>query len=215
MPQGWEAKARELGALKFGRRFSGPESLLCTLLMYLSEDCSMVETIERARAGQLVALSDVGLLKRVIKSGAWLGWITEQLIQQASIAAMQCPTLQGRRILAADGSVVTEPGAITSTSRLHYAMDIGTLRCQQAQVTPVKNGESYASMTRTPRGRAVATADWKRVESFMISTIYANRRTVKAASRQIYLPVLRADKFLFCQDGKFVCKNRRFIGRGR
>jgi len=139
---GREGKARELGALKFGRRFSGPESLLRTLLMYLSEDCSMVETVERARAGELVELSDVGLLKRVNKSGAWLGWITEQLMQQAPIAAMQCPALQGRRILAADGSVVTEPGAITSTWRLHYAMDIVRLRCQQAQVTPVKKGES-------------------------------------------------------------------------
>lgn len=49
LPPGWEAKAKELGALKFGRRFSGPESLLRTLLMYLSADCSMVETVERAR----------------------------------------------------------------------------------------------------------------------------------------------------------------------
>ncbi|MFW0758500.1 hypothetical protein ACN1C3_27920 [Pseudomonas sp. H11T01] len=81
LPSGWEAKAKELGALKFGRRFSGPESLLRTLLMYLSADCSMVETAERARAGDWVELSDVGLLKRVNNSGAWLGWITEQLIQ--------------------------------------------------------------------------------------------------------------------------------------
>jgi hypothetical protein len=79
LPQGWEAKARELGALKFGRRFSGAESLLRTLLMYLSGDCSMVETVERARAGELVELSDVGLLKRINKSGAWLSWITERL----------------------------------------------------------------------------------------------------------------------------------------
>jgi hypothetical protein len=49
LPAGWEAKARELGALKFGRRFSGRESLLRTLLMYLSEDCSMAETVERTR----------------------------------------------------------------------------------------------------------------------------------------------------------------------
>lgn len=142
LPQGWEGKARELGALKFGRRFSGPESLLRTLLMYLSEDCSMVETVERARAGELVELSDVGLLKRVNKSGAWLGWITERLIQEAPPAAMACPALQGRRLLAADGSVVTEPGAVTSTWRLHYTMDIGTLRCREVQVTPVKQGES-------------------------------------------------------------------------
>ena len=31
----------------------------------------------------------------------------------------------------------------------------------------------------------------------MFSTTYANQRTVKAASRQFYLPVLRADKFVF------------------
>ncbi|SEJ93227.1 hypothetical protein SAMN03159382_05409, partial [Pseudomonas sp. NFACC23-1] len=70
LPAGWEAKARELGALKFGRRFT-PETLLRTLLLYLSSDCSMRETAARAD----VELSDVGLLKRVDKSGNWLGWI--------------------------------------------------------------------------------------------------------------------------------------------
>lgn len=147
LPQGWEAKAKELGALKFGRRFSGPESLLRTLLMYLSADCSMVETVERARAGELVELSDVGLLKRINKSGAWLGWITEQLIQQSPVGVMQCPALQGRRILAADGSVVAEPGAITSTWRLHYTMDISTLRCCEVQVTSTKTGESLTQFS--------------------------------------------------------------------
>jgi len=147
LPPGWEAKAKELGALKFGRRFSGPESLLRTLLMYLSADCSMVETVERARAGEWLELSDVGLLKRVNKSGAWLGWITEQLIQQSPVVAMQCPALQGRRILAADGSVVAEPGAITSTWRLHYTMDISTLRCCEVQVTSTKTGESLTQFS--------------------------------------------------------------------
>ena len=142
LPEGWEGKARELGALKFGRRFSGPESLLRTLLIYLSGDCSMVETVERARAGELVELSDVGLLKRINKSGAWLCWITEQLIQERPIEAMRCPALAGRRLLAADGSVVAEPGALTSTWRLHYTMDIGTLSCCEVQVTSIKTGES-------------------------------------------------------------------------
>jgi Transposase DDE domain len=166
LPAGWEAKARELGALKFGRRFSGPESLLRTLLIYLSEDCSMVETVERARAGDLVEPSDVGLLKRVNKSGAWLGWITERLIQEAPAAAMACPALPGRRLLAADGSEVTEPGAVTSTWRLHDTMNIGTLRCEQAQVTPVKQGESLTRL-------AVRKGD-----VFMADRGFANRRGI-------------------------------------
>lgn len=166
LPPGWEAKAKELGALKFGRRFSGPESLLRTLLMYLSADCSMVETVERARAGDWVELSDVGLLKRINKSGAWLGWITEQLIQQAPTMAMACPALQGRRLLAADGSVVAEPGAITSTWRLHYTMDISTLRCCEVQVTSTKTGESLAQF-------AVQQGD-----VFIADRGFANRRGV-------------------------------------
>lgn len=142
LPVGWEAKARELGALKFGRRFT-PETLLRTLLLYLSSDCSMRETAARAD----VELSDVGLLKRVDKSGNWLGWITEQLIAQTPLPAMVCPVLQGRRLLAADGSVVTEPGAIAATWRLHYTMDIRTLSCCEVQITPSKTGESLAQFS--------------------------------------------------------------------
>jgi hypothetical protein len=142
LPMGWEAKAKELGALKFGRRFT-PETLLRTLLLYLSSDCSMRETAARAD----VDLSDVGLLKRVDKSGNWLGWITEQLIEQTPLPAMACPALQGRRLLAADGSVVTEPGAIGATWRLHYTMDIRTLSCCEVQITPSKTGESLTQFS--------------------------------------------------------------------
>lgn len=142
LPVGWEAKAKELGALKFGRRFT-PETLLRTLLLYLSTDCSMLETAARAD----VELSDVGLLKRINKSGNWLGWITEQLIEQTPLPAMACPVLQGRRLLAVDGSVVAEPGAIAATWRLHYAMDIHTLSCCEVQITPSKTGESLAQFS--------------------------------------------------------------------
>lgn len=147
LPSGWEGQARELGALKFGRQFSGPENLLRTLLIYLSDDCSMVETTERARSGELVDISDVGLLKRINKSGNWLGWISERLIEESPPAVMRCPALQGRRLRAVDGSVISEPGARTATWRLHYALDIGTLRCCEAQVTTVKTGESLTRFT--------------------------------------------------------------------
>jgi len=144
LPDGWEAKARELGALKFGRSFSGPESLLRTLLIYLSDDCSMLETAERVRVGEMVKISDVGLLKRINKSGRWLSWISERLIEEMPSEVMQSGALQGRRLFAVDSSVVTEPGAVSSTWRVHYKLDIGTLHCAEAEVTPVKTGESLA-----------------------------------------------------------------------
>lgn len=144
LPTGWEAQARELGALKFGRSFSGPESLLRTLLIYLSDDCSMMETAARARTGELAKISDVGLLKRINKSGPWLGWITERLIEEKPPEAMQASVLQGRPLMVVDSSVVSEPGATSSTWRVHYKMDAGTLRCVQAEVTSVKTGESLS-----------------------------------------------------------------------
>lgn len=142
LPEGWEEQARTLGALKFGRQFSGPDVLLRILLMYFSDGCSMRETVARARAGNLADLSDVALLKRVNKSGEWLRWMSERLIQESPVPAMTGAALQGRRILAVDGSVIREPGAITSTWRLHYAMDINTLACQEVHVTRGKVGES-------------------------------------------------------------------------
>lgn len=142
LPEGWESQARELGALKFGRQFSGPDNLLRVLLMYFSDGCSMRETVVRARAGNLADLSNVALLKRVNKSGEWLRWMSERLIQESPIPVLGSSALLGRRILAVDGSVIREPGAITSTWRLHYAMDISTLGCHEVQVTRGKVGES-------------------------------------------------------------------------
>lgn len=147
LPEGWEDQARTLGALKFGRQFSGPDNLLRILLMYFSDGCSMRETVARARAGNLADLSDVALLKRVNKSGEWLRWMSQRLIQENSIPVLETSALLGRRILAVDGSVIREPGAITSTWRLHYSMDINTLGCREVQVTRGKVGESLTRFT--------------------------------------------------------------------
>ncbi|MCG1054886.1 hypothetical protein KQH49_07950 [Mycetohabitans sp. B5] len=98
----------------FGHRFTA-QSLLRTLLIYLSEDCSMREAAQRVRHGELAQISGVGLLKRMNKSAAWLSLICARLIEESSPASMQCPVLQGRRMLAIDGSVVTELGATGST----------------------------------------------------------------------------------------------------
>jgi hypothetical protein len=69
------------------------------------------------------------------------------LIEESPPAVTRCPALQGRRLLAVDGSVISEPGASTATWRVHYALDIGTLRCREVEVTTVKSGESLTRFT--------------------------------------------------------------------
>src|ERR1700704_4648086 len=53
-------------------------------------------------------------------------------------------------------------------------------------------------MSRCPRtGRADEFAQWKCLKSFMISTSYGHLCRIKAANRQIYLLMLRVDKFAY------------------
>jgi hypothetical protein len=65
LPAGWEAQARELGALKFGRKIKTPEQLLRLLLQHFCHNDSMRTTVAKGAAGQLADISDVGLLKRI------------------------------------------------------------------------------------------------------------------------------------------------------
>jgi hypothetical protein len=50
--------------------------------------------------------------------------------------------LPGKRVRLVDASVVCEPGATGSTWRLHYALDLSNLCCDEVHVSDVKQGES-------------------------------------------------------------------------
>ncbi len=49
LPDGWEEKAKELGALLRCRGFADAEALLRTLLIHLADGCSLRETAVRAK----------------------------------------------------------------------------------------------------------------------------------------------------------------------
>jgi len=72
LPQGWEQKARELGALTRQRKIMSAEILLRILLIHLADSCSMRETVVRAKESQLADISDVALFKRLKASAEWL-----------------------------------------------------------------------------------------------------------------------------------------------
>ena len=56
LPEGWQAKAKELGALLRCRVFDSAENLLRALLIHLAEGCSLRETALRAPNGVLYLL---------------------------------------------------------------------------------------------------------------------------------------------------------------
>lgn len=142
LPAKWEAKAVELGAVRRLRGFADVASLLRVLLIHLADGCSLRETAVRASAGGLAAVSDVALLKRLRGCGAWFEWMVHEMAAQMAMPLAAQTLLPGRRVRLVDGSSVSEPGATGSTWRLHYALNLHTLSCDEVHVTEANVGES-------------------------------------------------------------------------
>jgi hypothetical protein len=143
LPSGWPDKVRELGALRRYREFPDAATLLRVLLIHLAEGCSLRETAVRAAEGQLVTVSDVALLKRLRVSGEWFRWMGEELMRRWMTVRPVRPLLDaGLRVRIVDGSTVNEPGATGSTWRLHYAVGLPSLVCEEVHVTETTVGES-------------------------------------------------------------------------
>ncbi len=148
LPTGWVEKMKELGMLKYGRKFAGEEgavNLLRTLLIHLASNISLRSTSTLAKQGGIVDISDVALLKRLKKSGEWFSWLTQQTLIKMHIL---CPLFEqstkfNYRFI--DGSVVKEPGATGSTWRLHYSISASTLSADEIIVTDQKRGESFTN----------------------------------------------------------------------
>ena len=143
LPANWEAKATELGAVRRQLRgFASVSSMLRVLLIHLADGCSLRETAVRASAGGLSTVSDVAVLKRLRRCGAWFEWMTREMAADMALAQPGQAMLADRRVRLVDGSSVCEPGATGSTWRLHYALNLRTLSCDEVHVSAASVGES-------------------------------------------------------------------------
>ncbi len=140
LPNGWEAAAKDTGAMTRNRGFDGPSTLLRILLIHLADGCSLRETAARARAGGLANISDVALLNRLRGCGEWFRWMSDQMVKVLSDTTQEM--LPGKRIRLVDASITREPGVTGSMWRLHYMIDLSTLRCEQTLITSPDDGES-------------------------------------------------------------------------
>jgi hypothetical protein len=149
LPTGWLEAAQLTGAWRRRPRgIDDPIKLLRIMLIHLADGCSLRETAVRARAGNLAAVSDVALLKRLRNCGEWFRWMAERMTQ--TLSSTSACVLPGKRVRLVDASVICEPGATGSTWRLHYMIDLSTLRCEQAQVTLPNEGETLTRFTVQP-----------------------------------------------------------------
>jgi len=142
LPEGWGAKAKELGALRRCRKIPSADALLRLLLIHLADGCSLRETAALGQLGDIATVSDVALMKRLIASGEWLRWLCVGVMHNWIQRRPERVFGFARRVVVVDGSTIKEPGPTGSSWRLHYAINLVDLRCAEAHVTDCRTAES-------------------------------------------------------------------------
>jgi hypothetical protein len=143
LPQGWEQKAKDLGAVTRQRKIVSAEILLRILLIHLADSCSMRETVVRAKEAKLADISDVALFKRLKASSEWLRWISVTLAEKIHGIVKKPCWLKEFNVRIVDASIITEPGVTGSNWRLHYSIELFGLSCDHFQITDQKVGETF------------------------------------------------------------------------
>ena len=147
LPAGWQEKAKELGALQRFRCFSDVEDLLRTLLIHFVEGCSGRETAMRVEECGIARISDVAFLKRLAKADAWLRWMAEGVMKRWVNAVPDMIETSGLRVRLTDATCVHGPGKKTPLWRIHYAVELPSLLCDDMKVTGQDVGESFKNFT--------------------------------------------------------------------
>ena len=140
LPPDWERLAVTTLALKGLRQDKAAAPLLRTLLLHVGRGYSLRETVVRAREAGLGELSGVALLKRLRKCEAWLHALAVGLWQQRGVP--RCPG-GPHTVRLIDATTVKEAGPTGSLWRIHYSLQVPSLRCDFFKVTPTE-GEGTA-----------------------------------------------------------------------
>jgi hypothetical protein len=149
LPEGWQGKAKELGALVRRRSIPSAEALFQILMIHFANGLSLRSAVTAADLGGVVKISDVALQYRLGKACSWLHWLTAGVVERWRMldASMSAGPYRIRYV---DGSVVREPGVTGSTWRLHYSISLPDLRCCDFKVTKTKMGETFKRYTVEP-----------------------------------------------------------------
>lgn len=138
LPVGWEIKAKTLGALRRCRKVPDARVLLHLLLIHLAEGLSLRETAFWAKQSGLIDVSDVTVMDRLRNSEAWFQWMNQMLISNLIPGSTEQIDDNRYRFRIIDGTHVHEPGPTGSCWRIHYAIDLQTLRCTEFYITDSK-----------------------------------------------------------------------------
>lgn len=143
LPEGWEAKAKELGALQRGRKIKTATELLTAILVYLMCAGSHGITASMLSLEGREPISKTAVYKRIRQSWKWLQWMVVQMCA-ANEFSIEKPEWLDRKVIAIDASDVALSGSRTSDYRLHCAFDLFGLTYRTIEITPISQGEKLS-----------------------------------------------------------------------
>lgn len=188
LPAGWEEQSRTSGAFERARRVRSPSALLRLILVACGVGLSYQRTVEVAALGGVGELSKVSLWQRLQRCGPWLEWLVQGLLS----GSVDQPEARGYRPRAVDGSVVAGPRAKVQV-RLHYVLDLLTLRPTQVRVTSLKQGEGLGCLTTEPGDLWIGDRAFATVK---------NVARAKAGGGEVLFRLGRRTLRLYDRDGK-------------
>lgn len=145
LPEGWDAKAKELGAFRRAREIKTPEELLRLILVYLTEGKSFAGTSAIIQLSGETKISKVAVFKRMRNSAAWLQWLCEHIYRRAGLIVAKPVWLKNKDVILVDGSEGVKCGVRRQCSMLHYSLDLFTLAVRELLVTDEQTGEKLTN----------------------------------------------------------------------
>ncbi len=143
LPQGWEQKASELGALRRSRQVRSPGDLLRAILASVLCVHSLRSLCRWSVLIGLADISEAAWRKHLQKAGPWLEWLLTELL---AVRACTTPWIIGKglgRILLLDGTHLRCLGKQGTIWRLPSAFDLLSGRLAAVLVTDTSGAENW------------------------------------------------------------------------
>lgn len=131
-----------------GAKVKDIDSILRVIFYHVATGASLVSSVGLAAAAGILAISAVALHKWMRKIGDYAGELLESLALETP--GLGTARVGGYRVQLVDASVVNRPGACGTTNRIHYALELPSLRPSQIHVTTELAGETFRNFKPSP-----------------------------------------------------------------
>lgn len=145
LPEEWESKAREMGALLRSRVIKVATELLVLILLYVTSGKSIGGTSAILKTSEKIKMNKNAVYERLLKSERWVKWLNENIRRRAGLISERPDWLQYKRVLACDVTEEESVDAERTGWHLHYMMDIFTLEAAEIKLTDEKTGEKLSN----------------------------------------------------------------------